>query len=456
MKASETTPLYTRQLAHRVCGLPVRRRELAVAIILAVVFLAVASKDAANNALPVILPALRTETAEPMVVSVLPGVGAIFYAAGKLSQIFVSHFLGATHGLFGVMLFGGLGMLLFALGDSAMLVIGWSVAQFAAAHTWGACTRLSAGWVDHAHHGRVFGVVFGVAGGGSSSVLLLVYSLMLDAGVGWRGPPLLSAGLFLAVAAITATAVRDAATEVGFRAPLPARDAGAEGAPPPHPLDDATLRAAVSSCAKSGRAWLTVLACGGYAVAWGGSLTYGPLYAVAQLGASEGDAARLTIAGTLGALCGALAGGFLRDAARGRGVFACALAIKSVGLAAAVLWLALDGGGAPSDALSLRFLGGIVFTIFLSIEFSWNVMISVFALRYGGPAHSSTLVGIQDVVSFSVKVPFLFAQGGLIEAGGAAGYTAVIVLVGLALAFAHACILAFLWADRDLEGAHIT
>ena len=32
-----------------------------------------ASKDAANNALPVILPALRTETAEPMVVSVLPG-----------------------------------------------------------------------------------------------------------------------------------------------------------------------------------------------------------------------------------------------------------------------------------------------------------------------------------------------------------------------------------------------
>ena len=115
MKASETTPLYTRQLAHRVCGLPVRRRELAVAIILAVVFLAVASKDAANNALPVILPALRTETAEPMVVSVLPGVGAIFYAAGKFSQIFVSHFLGATHGLFGVMLFGGLGMLLFAL-----------------------------------------------------------------------------------------------------------------------------------------------------------------------------------------------------------------------------------------------------------------------------------------------------------------------------------------------------
>jgi hypothetical protein len=184
MKASETTPLYTRQLAHRVCGLPVRRRELAVAIILAVVFLAVASKDAANNALPVILPALRTETAEPMVVSVLPGVGAIFYAAGKFSQIFVSHFLGATHGLFGVMLFGGLGMLLFALGDSAMLVIGWSVAQFAAAHTWGACTRLSAGWVDHAHHGRVFGVVFGVAGGGSSSVLVLVYSLMLDAGVG--------------------------------------------------------------------------------------------------------------------------------------------------------------------------------------------------------------------------------------------------------------------------------
>ena len=83
-------------------------------------------------------------------------------------------------------------------------------------------------------------------------------------------------------------------------------------------------------------------------------------------------------------------------------------------------------------------------------------MISVFALRYGGPAHSSTLVGIQDVVSFSVKVPFLFAQGGLIEAGGAAGYTAVIVLVALALAFAHACILAFLWADRDLEGAHVT
>ena len=121
-----------------------------------------------------------------------------------------------------------------------------------------------------------------------------------------------------------------------------------------------------------------------------------------------------------------------------------------------MLWLALDGGGAPSDALSLRVLGGIVFIIFLSIEFSWNVMISVFALRYGGPAHSSTLVGIQDVVSFSVKVPFLFVQGGLIEAGGAAGYTAVIVLVGLALAFAHACILAFLWADRDLEGAHIT
>ena len=36
------------------------------------------------------------------------------------------------------------------------------------------------------------------------------------------------------------------------------------------------------------------------------------------------------------------------------------------------------------------------------------------------------------------------------------GSTDDFVLVALALAFAHACILAFLWADRDLDGAHVS
>ena len=54
----ESTPLKFGP-QYRACGVLVRRRELAVALALAVIFAAIAAKEGANNALPVLLPSVR-------------------------------------------------------------------------------------------------------------------------------------------------------------------------------------------------------------------------------------------------------------------------------------------------------------------------------------------------------------------------------------------------------------
>ena len=82
---------------------------------------------------------------------------------------------------------------------------------------------------------------------------------------------------------------------------------------------------------------------------------------------------------------------------------------------------------------------------------AWNVLSSVFTMRFGGPTHCSTLLGLLDVLAFHVNIPFAFLAGFFIEDKNS---PAVLGLVLGASIFAHVCMLAYLALDSRLDGAH--
>lgn len=170
-------------------------------------------------------------------------------------------------------------------------------------------------------------------------------------------------------------------------------------------------------------------------------------YAVECLHQRKGDAARLLAFAAFGALVGSVGGGFVRDALRGRSLLLVSVAVKVVGVASAGLWLLLDVS--YPEQLTPFVLSAIVFAVLLAVDYSWNVLTSVFIMRFGGPTHCSTLLGLLDVLAFHVNIPFAFLAGTLMEEKDSASVLGIILGASV---FAHGCMLAFLVLDLRFDG----
>jgi hypothetical protein len=86
----------------------------------------------------------------------------------------------------------------------------------------------------------------------------------------------------------------------------------------------------------------------------------------------------------------------------------------------------------------------------ISVSWAWGVLQSAFTVTHGGPAHSSTLMGLLDAVSFLPRAPAAFLLGHLMKAGRWQTVCFLILAVG---AVGNATALLLLAADQRMPAA---
>ena len=456
----EDTPLTASSATgYAICGgcVRIRTRRTAAAVTISLLGLAFFVKEGTNLGLSAVLPAIDDLSVDgdgEAIVAGLPGLGTAFYAAGKLSQIFVTHAIGAGLVLVWIACVGGaLSSGLVAIGTPVFMTIGWCGVCFCMAHVWGASTAVAAGWFETRELGRVFAFI-GVASALGGMFFSWAYGAIVDV------PPeghLWFLGFVMAAAALLLTGVlfllllRDSAAKAGFEAPSPPPPppaaaatvaASDEQTPPANGVDGLSVPSALGAMVSDVRvALLMVMGCG-YTVAAGIVKDYMPLYATKRLGASEKDAAHLLIFTMLGALVGGIGMGLARDGLSAAASVGLTAAINLGSAAAATAWLAYELRG--GSWLGVDLLGPMLFVVSTSIECSWNINLSVFIVRFAGARHASTLSGLMDLLSFAVKVPFMFLAGHLANDGR---YGIIVSLVIGALLLSHACIVASMALD---------
>lgn len=260
--------------SYRPCGCAVRQRASAVWLVVLAVMLAIASCEMCYTTLPSVLPTLRHYTGSEAVVTLLPGIGTAGRALGKASQILVTYAVGGTMTLVAALSVGGVATLCFPIGGIGIYAVCWFVANFCAAHVWGASTRVAANWVDERYQGRAFAGL-GVAGDSSQMFAALLAGAVLDASSGsaWRLPFRFTSAQMLLVAATTAAVMRDSAIAAGFRAPRVCSASAAAA----HPLDALGLGEATLAFGGSIRCWLVALAGCGYSITFTIGATFAPL-----------------------------------------------------------------------------------------------------------------------------------------------------------------------------------
>ena len=440
-----------------------RRAAYALTMLLILVVLIV--KEGSNAVLPIALPALQHVSASGRrITSMAPGIGAIGYAAGKLSVMLLTHALGPRVILSSSCALNAVGMAVCAIGGAEWLPIGWATSQFAAAHVWVACVALCSTWVSSGQRGRTLGIIMGAGSDGGGILASLGFSFIFDVygPSGWRLPFVIE-GWLLAFTAVTIVGVlSNSPEESGFE---PAED---EGQPPSpdtklattreHPLATASFSDALRSFGSDCRIWLMLVACTAYAVETSITTVFAPAYASGQLGASDGESARLLSFVMAGHMAGDLVGGFVKDSLRGRAMLTATLVIKALGVGFAAAWVALDrrltAVGPPattSPAALVTLVGVLLLAVQLTVTYSWNVVLSSFVLHAGGPRHAATLAGVLDCVSFAARIPLSFVVG---ACAADAQWSAVPSLLVLFVLAGHGCMAVFVAIIELSEPMH--
>ncbi|KAL1502945.1 hypothetical protein AB1Y20_011016 [Prymnesium parvum] len=453
--ALESTPLlpssdgYTDAGFHLCgCGPRLRDRALAAFLTLFLVWLLNVAKEASNDALPSTMPYFEAydTQAELSFYEKLPLYGDFFYAAGKGAQIVANHFAGARLTILSATTLAAVGLFGCATGPISAAppkTIGWGTAQLGTGMLWSSSGRIFANWVDFSGRGRLLAVVFGIGTDGGGGLTTLLYSFV--APFSWRAPFLIGGGLFLVVAGLCAGLLRGSAREAGFRAPHEAASL-ATGAGP-DPLKHATLLKALSVFLLSIRCLLTIAACTAYATAWGAVLSYLPDYAVDQLGASKGAGTRLVSWGSFGAAFGSVISGVVCDFLPGNGVLIFTVFVKLLGVGGGIALVWIDGFADKGHGSYTWAVGTCVVLLAISIFYSWTVIINLFALRYGGPSHCATLQGLQDFLSYLIRIPLLLWVA---DWADNKQYRAMLWFVLAMAIVGHVCILIFLVIDQTM------
>lgn len=422
------------------------------------------------------LPAFLESTGDAEAVSNLPGFGTIFLSVGKCTVVWTLQRFGARQVLILAALLVGIGALSITLTGHAgfgALFGGVAAMQFALSQVWAGCTMLTANWVDRSQLGRTFGFAISGAGDLGGAIAALGFGAILEH-TGPDGWPVVFAvvgSLSLCVSALLWAGLCESAADAGHRPPraepsqLAAEDepeedlatsktaASAPAAQPqPHLLGDSRATAvpvavALRVFSRSVRVWLAVLMGTCCACVVTAAQIVPPLYASQRLHASAADAARMPLAVQIGAVAGGLLGGLARDGLSPRDLLRVTAAVMLCGVGGAAGWWVADLTGTLSSPLALA---PMLFVMAISVSWAWGVLQSAFTVTHGGPAHSSTLMGLLDAVSFLPRAPAAFLLGHLMKAGRWQTVCFLILAVG---AVGNATALLLLAADQRMPAA---
>lgn len=445
MKA-EASPLLTSDTAPS-SYLFIRSRQTAVLVTLALLFLAVMSKEGSNTALPATLPAVQSYMAVSGSLLSMPGFHSGMYAVGKISQIYITYTLGGRTTLFLVLLLSSVGQLLFTTGELPLMYGGIGLSAFANAHVWGASTRLLSFWVDHDQMGRAVGWTLAAANDMSWVVFTALFSALqaasADEDAHWHAfnAFYVMALMLLLSATLTLAFIRSSATAAGFAPPrliqVKERSGDEEGAvgsvgesavtarplvAGEHPLDSVQLLPALWAMLSSGRYWAIFIPYLVSMLGQGSIYQFVTIVAVEDLGFTDSAASLILTAFSCGALAADFLSGYSKDMLSAATVHHITIAATIILVAAGSSLVVLSSTGSRDELA--RLLPYLVLVI--AIPASWfHVLVMTFQIRFAGPTHAASIAGITDVIVNLVGLPYNLGLGILVGRGYFTAYWAI-------------------------------
>ena len=398
----------------------ITRRKTALIVTMGLIFLAIMSKESANVSIVVSLPAVERLN-HTRVAAFLPGIHTASYSAGKLSQIFVTYVLGGRTTLTLAALFAGIGQLLVSTGSDTFMCLGTALTAYANAHVWGASARLASQWAGHNELGRAVGWTLNLANDlGFASFAAFFAALQLAFPAEEQphlhvfSPFYFTAGLLLVNALVQSTLLRSSAVSAGFAPPqlLPEQQASKseKGTVAAHPLDGVPLLPALRALLSHGRTWgvMCLFVCSVYSLQFASYLT---TYATNGLGLADSDATLLITLYGVGAIVADLVVGPLKDSLTQSVLHVLHLTAALIGCVTMSFLLGLHCVGATSTLVAWM----PALLPLLAFPISWiGVVYSVWAIRFAGPTHSSTIIGLVDVVGMACLIPYQFLLGRIV------------------------------------------
>jgi hypothetical protein len=368
-------------------------------------------------------------------VTLYPGLSAIFSTIGKLSQIFVITRFGVywtmTVALTGI----AAGLSMMATAESDMMSAGLSLTAFSNAHLWGCGVRVLANWVDGKNRGTAVGLSMGATSDGATMLFSILIAYMQAAfrpTGSWRAtfiPFMVFAGATAVHVLLNIIFLRGSAEDAGFEPPsappgieeeeeeeLADGDQGEAGgakkevAPAGHPLDGMSSGAALLVLLGHARTYLGIGMGCSFAMVCAFPNFVGTFGVV--IGFDDSSASLLLVAAGLGSLIADIGAGFAQDRLSPKMFNRMGLVLQIIGFASLCLVLRL---WMLRRFEQLRAVMPIALALInVPIGLYWNVVLSCFAVRFGGPTHSATLSGMMDFVSFICVIPVQFVFGSLV------------------------------------------
>ena len=444
---SEATPLVgvseewhrARHGATRSIGIfCITDRVWATRLILLLLCIGMVGKEGSNGALSASMHELG-ELGFTSTIANLPGIGTIFYGTGKVAQLLFNYYLGARNTMLATGFLSSAGQLMFSTADRGLMTAGWALSQFANAQIWATSVRLIARWVDGPDVGRAIAAI-----GAATDVGLIMSNAMFAAfqamfANDWMHAfaPFLCMGIWLGVQAVVeGLFLRDSAEAAGFKSPAPREmlerqrvaaeraegkggaEDGAEDAEADeceesgfvHPLDGLSITDALWSLSSDRRVWIAVATNTFYALHMG-AMAFVPKFAIELLGYPDSTGTLLQMAGPIGSMTAAVGGGYAIDRLSSGNVKTLGYLLLLLGCASGGLFLGLlYSGSHQALATALPYL---LMCTCLNTGFFWNVLLNVFAVRFGGATHASTLVFVLEISIYASGVPLSFLSGHL-------------------------------------------
>lgn len=479
--ASEATPLVApTEDPGYLC---IRSRATAERVTLTLIALGVMFKNGAVSSLQVEQPNFLKRGVRDAV-SVWPGLGTAFYCVGKVSQIFVAYQLGNRWTTILSVFFTSVALLIILTGNIGATAFGVVLMQFAAAHIWGASVRTIAMWVDKGRVGTAIGIVMGFCGDLAQIIFNAIFSALIGAfPVGsWWGtycPTVLMASLQLVLVLTMVLLLRGSAEDAGFPAPteLPTlkstaqegeeakEDAGAVEAVAPQkeetekvtagshpescillddPLEGLSVLAAIRVFMGHGRIWLAMAASVCFTCLMS-IQNFAVTFAVQEVGFTPSGATLILMFLGIGMVVADLIAGLGQDNLSRPWYYFVGGLVVLLGIASGVILVVFQVAGMKAALHGA--LEPLVLFIGLFVAFFFSVVITVFGVRFGGPSHASTLVGLLDAVGFLGGIPYQFGMGALANHGQ---WTSVILMAFVALMGAGVFVVWLFIADARL------
>jgi OPA family glycerol-3-phosphate transporter-like MFS transporter len=343
-------------------------------------------------AMPSIIAEMGTRGISPDVAKIRLGTmaswGVLAYAIGKFPSGWLADFLGGRRNF----LFGMLGSIVFTVlfglaGGIPIFTLAWMSNRMVQSLGWSGMVKITSRWFSYSTYGTVMGIIsLSYLFGDAASREFM--SLLIKAGLGWRGIFFTAAGTLGVLLSINLIFLKETPERMGFAEP-PANPANLFQTAGDKPKPE-SLRSLLGTYGRSGVFWLVCLLSCGITILRETFNLWTPTYFTQAVGLTVADAAQNSALFPLFGGISVLLAGFLSDRL-GKSGRAAIILYGMLLTCGVLLVLALANFGAS------KFVPVALVTLVAFVMMApYSYLAGAISLDFGGKQGSATASGLID------------------------------------------------------------